>query len=177
VWVWVWVWVRDSDRRGERATVPAGPIVTQCAMRLPQVSIGGISCSDIRASDDGAWLHALTPNASQLGCSAATDCGYKLLTIANPSISAASSGTSRARSLGASAALGATLSCPPFCTESNVDGIVPALSTANGSFLAAAVSADGALAPLVVAAADTSSTGVFVAASCESSASECADVD
>jgi len=116
-------------------------------------SLGGVSCHISAVSADGCWAALTTPTPLQLCDQASSDCGYAILTLENaPSQDA----------------LGAALSCPPFCAGALGGGVVP-LAIGNGMFALGAEPATpvGSLPRLLPQpAAGSTSAGVYYAQAC-----------
>jgi len=121
------------------------------ASGVTNVTLGGVPCNISAVSDDGGWVIIDTPAALVLCGSAARDCGYVALVVAN-------SPTDGSR--------GAALSCP-ICPGAVGGSVVP-IATGSGSFaLGTDPAAQGDLKTLLpLAPAALSSMGIYHSVSC-----------
>lgn len=142
------------------------------------VRVGAVLCNGTDASADGVWLVTTAPDPSLLcGTAAATvGCAYASLVIQNPPFINLATGR----------VLGASLSCPPFCSGAVGGGVFPlAVAIGNATTSAfvpanldassrAAVAIDlaatgGAGVTTARISAIASSSGMFFSASCSDS--------
>ena len=161
--VWGGVEIPPDDVRPFSLTLfGSTPFVLRSRQRAftsdTRVRVGAVLCNGTVASADGVWLVTTAPDPALLcgTASATAGCAYASLVIQNPPFVDLATGR----------VLGASLSCPPFCSNAIGGGLFPLAVASGNATTAAFVPANldaSSRAAVAIDFAATGSTGVTAA--------------